>query len=250
MAMIFDMFRASAFVFVLLFVAAISLEVQGRDDESLLRLVASASSSALTVGGEETRINNRAFESRKSSDDSCGPQISIETPACDVVGKGNGYELRKYPDAQIWVETLVENSTYNLATSIGFVRCFLFISGGNSKNMEIEMTGPVHITPVLSEAGYKTGFFVPSRFKSVNDLPTPRDPKIKFNVHKEAVMAVIGPFGGFPGDFDYEAEFSQLKKYLDKDGLKYDESSAVFAGYSSPFEIRNRQQEVHVKIVS
>jgi hypothetical protein len=65
---------------------------------------------------------------------------------------------------QIWVETLVENSTYNLATSIGFVRCFLFISGGNSKNMEIEMTGPVHITPVLSEAGYKTGFFVPSRY--------------------------------------------------------------------------------------
>lgn len=101
MAMIFDMFRASAFVFVSLFVAAISLEVQGRDDESLLRLVASASSSAVTVGGEETRILDRAFESRKSSDDSCGPQISIETPACDVVGKGNGYELRKYPDAQV-----------------------------------------------------------------------------------------------------------------------------------------------------
>jgi hypothetical protein len=102
MAMIFDMFRASAFVFVLLFVAAISLEVQGRDDESLLlRLVASASSSAVTVGGEETRILDRAFESRKNSDDSCGPQISIETPACDVVGKGNGYELRKYPDAQV-----------------------------------------------------------------------------------------------------------------------------------------------------
>jgi len=101
MAMIFDMFRASAFVFVLLFVAAISLEVQGGDDESWLRLVASASSSAGTVGGEETRILDRAFESRKSSDDSCGPQISIETPACDVVGKGNGYELRKYPDAQV-----------------------------------------------------------------------------------------------------------------------------------------------------
>ncbi len=100
MAMIFDMFRASAFVFVPLFVAAISLEVQGRDDESLLRLVASASSSAGTVGGE-TRIRDRPFESTKSSDDSCGPQISIETPACDVVGKGNGYELRKYPDGQV-----------------------------------------------------------------------------------------------------------------------------------------------------
>jgi len=100
MAMIFDMFRASAFVFVPLFVAAISLQVQGRDDESLLRLVASASSSAGTVGGE-TRIRDRPFESRKSSDDSCGPQISIETPACDVVGKGNGYELRKYPDGQV-----------------------------------------------------------------------------------------------------------------------------------------------------
>jgi hypothetical protein len=128
MAIIFDIFRASAFVFVPLFVAAISLEVQGRDDESLLRLVASASSPAGTVGGE-TRIRDRAFESRKSSDESCGPQISIETPACDVVGKGNGYELRKYPDGQV---IYLRRRAFSFSLSVTpfsclctFCRCFV-----------------------------------------------------------------------------------------------------------------------------
>lgn len=60
------------------------------------------------------------------------------------------------------------------------------------------------------------------------------------------MKAVIGPFGGFPTDKDYQAKFLELKKALDKDGLKYDDKTVVYAGYSSPFQFRKRKQEVHV----
>jgi hypothetical protein len=253
------MIVAACRAFSLLFLLMLfSLQVHGRVDESVPNTLATsvASSAAATVAD----ISSGAAElssSTSSSDwsfdaesDSCGPQIPIETPACYFLGEGNGYEIRKYPEGEIWVETLVENSTFDSASFTGFYRCFFFISGRNSKSMKIEMTAPVHITPVPTENGYKIGFFVPSRFKSVNDLPQPSDPKVKFYEPKGAVTAVIGPFGGFPTASDYEAKFAELKKALVKDGLKFDESSVVYVGYSSPFEFRNRKQEVHVNIVS
>jgi len=181
--------------------------------------------------------------------EACGPQVDIETPSCTVVEKRSKYELRKYSDSEIWVESLVANSSYELATFTGFYRCFNFISGENSKKEKIEMTGPVHITPVPDSNGYTIGFFVPSRFKTVNDLPTPTDKKLHFYQPGGVLKAVIGPFGGFPTGKDYKAKFADLKAALDKDDLKYDESTVVYAGYSSPFQFRGRKQEVHVTVV-
>lgn len=187
------------------------------------------------------------------------------------------------------METLVANSTFESATFTGFSRCFDFISGKNSQGLKIEMTSPIHITPALDAHGYKVAFFVPSRsgllctfgvfvnfivtslylrlplskihsepcayhsvirFKTVKDLPAPQDPKVHFYQSKGAVKAVIGPFGGFPTDKDYQAKSAELKEALDKDGLKYDEKTVSYAGYSSSFQFRNRKQEVHVNIVS
>lgn len=60
----------------------------------------------------------------------------------------------------------------------------------------------------------------------------------------------MGPFGGFPTNEDYEAKFRELKQALDEDGLKYDDKTVVYAGYSSPFQFRMRKQEVHVNILA
>lgn len=100
-------------------------------------------------------------------------------------------------------------------------------------------------------SGFKSSilFGLIVRFKTVNDLPTPSDPSVHFYQPGGALKAVIGPFGGFPTEKDYEAKFAELKKALDKDGLKYDESTIIYAGYSSPFQFRGRQQEVHVNVV-
>jgi hypothetical protein len=83
---------------------------------------------------------------------------------------------------------------------------------------------------------------------SLGDLPKPNNPDVKFVQTKEALQAVFGPFGGFPGASDYEKKWTQLQAKLDKDDVNYDESSVVYAGYSSPFEIFNRKQEVHVTL--
>lgn len=61
------------------------------------------------------------------------------------------------------MESLIANSSFESASFTGFYRCFNFISGKNSKTMKIEMTGPVHISPVPDSNGYTVGFFVPSR---------------------------------------------------------------------------------------
>lgn len=101
---------------------------------------------------------------------------------------------------------------------------------------------------MISISALTNGIFS-CRFKTVNDLPTPTDPTVHFYEPEAAIKAVIGPFGGFPNDKDYAGKFAELKEALKKDGLKYDESSVVYAGYSSPFQFRKRQQEVHVTIV-
>lgn len=91
-------------------------------------------------------------------------------------------------------------------------------------------------------------FLMLCRFASAGDLPRPTNPSVEFVVTEETVQAVIGPFGGFPSDSDYKKKWQQLKSELDKEGIGYDESSVVYAGYSSPFEIFNRKQEVHVTL--
>ncbi|XP_024394369.1 uncharacterized protein [Physcomitrium patens] len=172
----------------------------------------------------------------------CGPKVGIETPKCKVILKKRDYELRRCNSKEIWVETMLENSTYESATITGFYRC--------TNSLGFEITAPVYITPVPRSNGYKVAFFVSSRIKNVNDLPTSTDPEVYFYRPEGAVKAVLGPFGGFPTDKDYAAKVVELKKALDRDGLKYDEKSTLFADYSSPLQFRNRKQEVHVNIIS
>lgn len=86
------------------------------------------------------------------------------------------------------------------------------------------------------------------RYKSVADVPTPTDPNVKIVSTEESLVAVSNMFGGFPSERDYYTQWVKLKDELDSANLHYDESSLVFAGYSSPFEIFHRKQEVHVTI--
>lgn len=84
------------------------------------------------------------------------------------------------------------------------------------------------------------------RFSSAADLPKPTNSQVEIVETEETLQAVIGPFGGFPSDSDYKKKWTELKETLDEADISYDEESVVYAGYSSPFEIFNRQQEVHV----
>eukprot|EP00270_Netrium_digitus_P008499 TRINITY_DN2547_c0_g1_i1.p1 TRINITY_DN2547_c0_g1~~TRINITY_DN2547_c0_g1_i1.p1 ORF type:complete len:226 (+),score=66.26 TRINITY_DN2547_c0_g1_i1:90-767(+) len=182
-----------------------------------------------------------------ATSEDCGPTSSIETPRCTVTNEAEGYEIRKYPAGQMWASTPVPG-TFKEARVGGFYRCFYYISGQNSENRTIEMTAPVLTQPLPNASGFRISFFVPSQF-DMNSVPKPDNPNVTIVYEKEAIRAVLGPFGGFPTDEIYQRKWAKLQQHLDRDGVRYNASSMTYADYDSPFRIINRRQEVWVDIL-
>ncbi|GBG73482.1 hypothetical protein CBR_g16823 [Chara braunii] len=246
----------------------VAVQLQRRSGQTLAPYEENDATVAEEEDGEQQKKTTKKRE-QVAAEEACGPVIpSLETPECHVQADGTGYQLRKYPAGRFWTVATVRNAlNYDLALLKGFLACFNYISGHNSRNEVIEMTGPVRIQPldvktsssdvktsgsdVKTSASFKVAFFVPAKYKSLDDLPLPTDPSvISFEEFTPGVKAVYGPFGGFPDDKVYFKKWDKLKAALDKDGVKYDESTLMFAGYSSPFEFINRKQEVWVDVIS
>lgn len=183
-----------------------------------------------------------------SSADNCGPDVTIEAPACTVLEKKEGYELRNYPEGEMWATAFLPNRTFQQAGRDGFFKCFYFISGKNDAGEKIEMTAPVKIIPEPAVDGYSVAFFVPSTF-TPKTVPKPLDPAVKIVISPAAKKAVIGPFGGFISDELFEGKWEELKALLESDGTKYDAKSVIYLGYSGPFTYRHRKQEVWVDVL-
>lgn len=64
-------------------------------------LCAHAASRSLHLQLPRVHSSSVLPEQGASSSSTCGPQLSIETPACSVVAQADGYELRNYPDGQV-----------------------------------------------------------------------------------------------------------------------------------------------------
>eukprot|EP00271_Cylindrocystis_brebissonii_P002654 TRINITY_DN13427_c0_g2_i1.p1 TRINITY_DN13427_c0_g2~~TRINITY_DN13427_c0_g2_i1.p1 ORF type:complete len:235 (+),score=21.20 TRINITY_DN13427_c0_g2_i1:255-959(+) len=182
-----------------------------------------------------------------SPEGQCGPESQIEIPKCEVTQKTRGYELRRYPDGQMWATTVVQDETYDSAKATGFYRCFYYISGKNTNSEVVEMTAPVLIRSIQPGKTYSISFFVPSRYNATS-VPQPLADYVSITHPKSSTKAVLGPFGGFPNEQVYNAKWQQLKAMLKRDGVAFDESSVVFAGYSSPFTFLNRKQELWVDV--
>lgn len=58
------------------------------------------------------------------------------------------------------------------AQNQGFHANFDYISGQNSKNMQIPMTSPVIFRK--GKPGWQVGFYVPSKFTDIEDIPEPK----------------------------------------------------------------------------
>lgn len=44
--------------------------------------------------------------------------------------------------------------------------------------VQIEMTGPVRVHPEPESSGWSVGFFVPSKYKTLDDVPKPSNPLV------------------------------------------------------------------------
>eukprot|EP00793_Prasinoderma_coloniale_P001482 PRCOL_00003286-RA len=185
----------------------------------------------------------------------CGPDTgSLEIPACTVVKEYDGFEVREYDTGLMWADAHFDSLSYREASFQGFEACFGYISGANDKNETIEMTGPVRMQPGKQAAPgsaekWTVSFFVPSKFASRADVPVPLANNMEIEAPARTFKAVAGPFGGFPGERDYQRQLSNLVKAVEAAGLKVaSDADVTYAGYSSPFTVIGRHQEVWIDV--
>ncbi len=185
-----------------------------------------------------------------------------ESPAYTLEEKDDQFEIRRYPDyilAQVDVE-----SDYNGAVSIGFRILANYIFGGNKKRKSIPMTTPVSeerikgsekipmAAPVTQESSmdsekismtapvskekmgekiHRISFTMPSKY-TLESLPEPDDPRIKFKEVKNQKTAVLRFSGRVKMKLAYE-KMEEMRKWLAKNNLN-PESNFIVAQYNNP----------------
>ncbi|XP_002964949.2 uncharacterized protein LOC9659359 isoform X1 [Selaginella moellendorffii] len=176
----------------------------------------------------------------------CGPLTSFETAPCSVFSREPGYELREYPGGQL-VELSIENSTFEAATFAGFFRLASYLNGDNRHDVQVPIVLPFMVQPASSVDGYRVGLYLP---RSVGDAPSPRDRSMRIREAHRSIQAVIGPFPAFAiNETNYLHNTRQLMRFLQRDGLRYNPSSVIYAAYINPADLLTIHQEVHLQVL-
>ena len=160
----------------------------------------------------------------------------------EVVKEYDDFEVRKY-QAALFSSVDLSGDSYESNSGTGFRILAGYIFGGNQIGEKIAMTSPVAMQ--LNDSNRKMSFMVPSNYDKKR-LPTPNNESIYFEEKKECMMAAIR-FGGWANDKKIEAHVTQLKKYLEKEGLAHKNNFSYF-GYNPPYEVVNRRNEVVVEL--
>jgi hypothetical protein len=151
------------------------------------------------------------------------------------------FEVRRY-EAALFTTISLNASNYREVSGPGFRVLAGYIFGDNSESRKIAMTSPVVMD--INETS-RMMFMVPSEFKR-SDLPDPNNPDIQFEMQDEKVMAAI-EFGGWANDEKIEQHRIKLSQLLDEKGIAHNDNF-LFLGYSPPFEVTNRRNEVVVEL--
>ena len=175
-----------------------------------------------------------------------------------VVKKYSNFEVREY-DSSLVAEALVSGDKRQ-ASNDGFRLIARYIFGhnnskGNSrdaaeKGESVAMTAPVEIQRLPSEkvamtapveiqessnnkaASYLVRFTMPSKY-TLENLPVPRDSRVKIRLRESAVYAAR-KYSGFWSDSSDRKQKRLLIEGLQKHGYTY-KNSFVFARYNSPW---------------
>lgn len=177
----------------------------------------------------------------------------IECPSYDVMDTGDGYEIRRY-NSSMWISTQrIDDISLVDAGREGFLQLFEYIQGKNDDQQKIEMTAPV-ITEVKSSDGpfcassFVVSFYVPKD----NQANAPSADHL--HLQKWGLTHVaVRQFSGFVKDEDVGEEaaalYSSVSGTVWRDAIEKSHSGDnateyIIAQYNSPFEFRNRVNEV------
>ncbi|CAA2984380.1 Hypothetical predicted protein [Olea europaea subsp. europaea] len=177
----------------------------------------------------------------------------IECPNYDVIHTGNGFEIRRY-NSSTWISTSpIDDISFVGATRDGFLRLFSYIQGNNSDKRKIEMTAPVITEVKPSDGSFCASSFVVSFYVPKENQQNPPSAK-DLHVQKWGLTYVaVRQFGGFVDDDEVGEEAAALyasiagtiwSDAIDKSYSGGNATEYIVAQYNSPFEFRNRVNEI------
>ncbi|KAL3613731.1 hypothetical protein CASFOL_041805 [Castilleja foliolosa] len=177
----------------------------------------------------------------------------IECPSYDVVQSGDGFEIRRY-NSSMWVSTQpIDDISFVDSGRIGFLQLFDYIQGKNDNNQKIEMTAPVLTEVKASDGPFCTSSFVVSFYVPKQNQATAPSAK-GLRLQKWGLTYVaVRQFSGFIKDDDVGQQAAALYASIagtvwldaiEKSHKKDASTEYIVAQYNSPFEFRNRVNEI------
>ena len=160
----------------------------------------------------------------------------------EVLAVKPGYELRRYAP-QIVAQTAMPTMK---DTGAAFRVIAGYIFGDNEGKTKVAMTTPVIMAappaaekiamtaPVVTGEGTMS-FVMPGQYKSLADLPKPKDPRVVL-VERPARTVAALRFGWYASPARFEAKANELSELLTRDKIKAVGKPAL-AGYNPPFSI-------------
>jgi hypothetical protein len=176
-------------------------------------------------------------------------KINVETPKFALLKKTSSYEIRQYPRL---IRATVETPGADPASSGGFRWLANYIFGANEKDGKSEpiaMTAPV-LTEPKDENTTTMSFVLPSKYTNVDELPMPKDSKVKVDEVPEATYAVA-TFTGVVDFNVFEEQTRNLRDLLlsDEEFKEAEDSKPVLARYNPPWSIPvMRTNELMLKV--
>ncbi len=187
-----------------------------------------------------------------------GPAMAIEQPRYTVATKDGDYEIRLY-EPYVVAEVVVSGDQ-GASVQKGFRKLAGYIFGGNAGNAKISMTAPVSQQPAgekiamtspvsqspSGEGRWTVRFMMPSAY-TLQNLPRPNDPDIRFRSEPGREMAVVR-FSGVAREPNYLERSKDLRAWASKKGLTL-KGDAALAQYDPPWTLWfMRRNEVQIEI--
>lgn len=167
---------------------------------------------------------------------------NTEEHAYSVIKDFEAFEIRKYEPA-LFSYVVMQSDGYKNVSSKGFRSLAGYIFGGNEGNQQIAMTSPVTMTMADSVT---MKFKIPEGM-TLENMPAPKNPDIRFAAEPEKIVAAI-KFDGWASDERIAAYTEKLRNLLDENGIEHT-GNFSYLGYNPPYEVINRRNEIVVDVV-
>jgi len=159
-----------------------------------------------------------------------------------VIKNEKEFEIRFYPSATL-ATVYSSAKSYKELSGPGFRKLAGYIFGGNSSDIKISMTSPVHMN--INNSKSSMSFVMPSSFAE-EKLPSPDDKDVKIERLPDEYVAAIR-FSGYASDEDIVKYSARLKDLLDAKGISY-YGNFRYLGYDPPFKPFGRRNEIIVSV--